>query len=63
MKKTKYPAICIAHTPNGPTDCCEKHATQVVALFNFMGAHVHIEPTFDDRECDNCKNEAKKAEN
>jgi hypothetical protein len=63
MEKVKFPAICVAHTPSGPTNCCEKHATQVVALFNHLGAHVHLEPIFDDLECKNCQNEAKKAGN
>ena len=56
----KFPAICIVHTTSGPTPCCADHAKQVVALFNFIGAHVHIEATFDDVECQNCINEAKK---
>jgi len=60
MSKIKYPAICVAHTPSGPTNCCESHASKVVALYNFMGAHVHLEPILgDDLECDNCLNEKK----
>lgn len=65
MEKIKFPSIWIAHTPNGPTNCCEDHAKKVVSLFNFMGVHVHLEPLslFDGgRECDNCLHEAKKGE-
>jgi len=61
MEKPKYPAICIAHTPSGPTYCCAKHAKKIVALFNFMGAHVHIETISDNVECQNCLNEAAKS--
>jgi len=62
MEAPKYPAICMVHTPSGPTYCCADHAEKVVALFNFMGAYVHIETIFDDAECENCLNEAKKRE-
>ena len=55
----KRPVVRVAHTPSGPTNCCEKHATKIVALFNHLGVRVHLEPLFDDRECD----ESKKAGN
>jgi hypothetical protein len=63
MSEIKFPAIGVAHTPKGQTNCCKKHAAQIVALFNCMGAHVQFEPIFDDRECKNCQNEEKKGKN
>jgi len=64
MDKARFPAICVAHTPSGPTNCCQDHAIKVVALFNFMGSHVHLEPILgEDVECNNCLNESKKSEN
>jgi hypothetical protein len=60
MSEKKLPAIGIAHTPNGPTNCCKKHAAQIVALCNCLGVFIYFEPTFDDRECAICQNKEKK---
>jgi hypothetical protein len=53
-----------AHTPSGPTLCCAEHAEKLVALFNFMGCHVHLEPIFGKvTDCENCKNEEVRNDN
>lgn len=54
-----FPAVFTVHTPQGPTDCCVKHAQAVEALFRFLGAHVNATKAADGAECANCINEAK----
>ena len=53
-----YPATFTMHTPQGPTDCCVKHARMVENLFRFMGAHVNATKAAADAQCANCVNEA-----
>jgi len=60
ITESKFPCTYIVHTPSGPTHCCEDHARKVRTLFEFLGAHVHIELYFGDGQCGNCINEAKK---
>lgn len=54
-----HPATFTAHTPQGPTHCCVKHAHMVENLFRFMGAHVNFTKAPEGAECANCANEAK----
>ncbi len=47
------------HCPSGATNACDKHAEQVTALMNFIGAHVNHTIPPEGAVCDNCVNEAK----
>jgi len=54
----KFPATITVHWPTGPTDCCEKHARELVGLGNFMGSHIAQTHAVEGAECQNCINEA-----
>lgn len=55
----KFSATHIVHCPTGPTHACETHARQIQSLMSVLGAHVAIELSDGEHECNNCKNEAK----
>ena len=57
-----FPASCIVHTPSGPTPACERHAKQLEALFECMGAHTNRTPLKEPAPCTNCINEARNKE-
>lgn len=63
MTDIEHPATCVAHWPSGPTNCCEKHARELVGLGRFMGTHVPVTTLLTPSSCDNCVNEAKAREN
>jgi hypothetical protein len=56
----KYPATKFVHTPSGITACCDDHATKLINLMSFMGAHTVCTVLDPEQECQNCINEAKK---
>ena len=58
----EYPATRIVHWPTGPVYTCENHARQLVGMANFLGTHVGVEITTEEKECTNCVNEAKAKE-
>ena len=55
-----YPAVATVHWPSGPVDACDRHARELVALGNFMGAHVAVTHAAEGAQCSNCINESKK---
>lgn len=55
----KFPATQTVHTPSGPTNACDKHASAARALFSFMGGHVVSTELMYPTECDNCLNQDK----
>ena len=61
MGETLFPAQFTVHTPSGPTDACEIHASALVNLMSFMGAHANTTPAVPGAECANCANEAAKS--
>ena len=58
MNETKYPATCTVHTPSGPTNACDEHARQLLALMGMLGAHANITALAEPSSCANCVNEA-----
>lgn len=59
MSEIQFPATQTVHTPNGPTNACDEHASKVAALFQFLGAHVNSTVLEAPAECENCMNEHK----
>ncbi len=58
-EKKIFPATRKVHWPSGPVDCCDKHAAQLDAMHNFLGActplvHTRVK---EGATCSNCENE------
>ena len=57
--ETEHPATWLVHWPSGPVYVCNNHKDQLVALSQILGCHVGTEMCSPDKQCSNCKNEAK----
>jgi len=55
----KYPAIMVGQWAAGPVNLCVKHASQLKAVGDAMGAPVNFTPLLSPAECSNCVNENK----
>ena len=54
----RFPATRTVHWPSGPVHACDMHASQLVGLSRFLGAHVGVTTAPDRSVCENCKNSA-----
>ena len=55
-------ATSVVHWPGKDTNACPDHLQKLVALGAMFGIIVSFSPVIEEVECDNCANEAKKAE-
>ncbi len=59
MTEINFPATQTVHTPSGPTNACDDHATQIKGLIGgILGGHVVSTALESPAECDNCVNSA-----
>lgn len=58
MSDTKYPATVTVHWPTGPVPACDRHASELLKLSNFLGSHVAVTGLSKPAECANCMSEA-----
>lgn len=56
--KPQFPATHVVHWPSGSAPACERHASQLKGLGNFLGSHIAVTEAGAHAECVNCKNEA-----
>lgn len=59
----KYPALFKLLTPVGIVFVCERHAKQIIALYEIFGFKAYTVPLSEAHECRNCINECEGGDN